>query len=63
MLQRIDDMPKWYAVAAYLAQPEGGTIPPPSATEAEEGMAEVLSAMQLANCTEDAALADAIINP
>ena len=63
VLQRIDDMPKWYALAAYLAQPAQGSIPLPSVAAAEEGMAEVLDKIQLANNAEDGALADAILRP
>ena len=61
VLQMIQPTPKWYELASYLAQPADGTMASPSASAAEEGMAEILSAMKLANCTEDGALANAIL--
>ena len=63
VLQMIPPTPKWYAVAAYLAQPADGKVAVPSSAEAEAGMAEILGAMKLANCTEDGGLANAIIKP
>lgn len=63
VLQMIPNMERWYAVAQYLAQPADGDISVPTLTEAEEGMADILSAIQLANCTENEGLAAAIINP
>ena len=63
VLQRIGDMPQWYAVAAYLAQPPNGSVPRPSVEEAEEGMAQAISKIQLADNTEDRSLAGAILDP
>lgn len=60
VLQRIDHMPEWYELAAFLAQPSDGSIPAPSVAVAERGMAEALVNIQLSNNLEDELLADAI---
>lgn len=62
VLQRIDDMPKWYALAAYLAQPANGSVPVPTVAEAEDGMAQVLANIQLSNNAEDGSLTNAILD-
>lgn len=63
VVQRIDDMPSWYVLAGYLAQPPNSSVPVPSLADAEEGMAEVLSKVQLANNSEDGGLVSAILSP
>jgi hypothetical protein len=59
--QRIPDMPKWYAVAAYLARSPGGSTQPPSAADAEAGMAEALSVIGVERCAEDLALVRSVL--
>ena len=61
VLQRIAPTPAWYALADYLAQPSDGSLPAPSVSEAEAGMAELLNAVALDQCTEDGATANAIM--
>ncbi len=60
VIQRIDDMPQWYRLAAYLARPAGDTGAPPSVADAEAGMAEVLAKMQLSANTQDDSFVAAI---
>lgn len=60
VLQRIRPTPAWYALADFLAQPSGGSLPAPSLAEAEAGMAELLDAVALDQCTEDGATANAL---
>lgn len=61
VVQLIPPAPKWYRLAAYLAQPADGEVPAPSEQEAEEGMAEVLQAMRLSSCSEDRGLVEALL--